>query len=218
MRVEWWTGLSEAPWEALQNQYISADNQKGQLWSKNSATILKTCYKTWSVSTIQHSSSGTLWDDSVHPERFDFTAVLQHIPWKWLKNDSKVTRLDSQSDNDFDWLWMTQSEDLTLQQSYSIFHESRLRMTQYDSESDKWLKLTLNDSEWLRMTRSDSKTCCKAQDSGLITHHWYLIRQSPAFPSRFIKSSEKGHQIHTAQSRNPRDKKKGHHRITIYSS
>jgi len=32
---------------------------------------------------------------------------------------------------------MTQSEDLTLQQSYSIFHESRLRMTQYDSESDK---------------------------------------------------------------------------------
>ena len=137
---------------------------------------------------------------------------------KMTQNDSKVTRLDSQSDNDFDWLWMTQSEDLTLQQSYSIFHESRLRMTQYDSESDKWLKLTLNDSEWLRMTRSDSRTCCKAQDSGLITHHWYLIRQSPAFPSRFIKSSEKGHQIHTAQSRNPWDKKKGHHRITIYSS
>jgi hypothetical protein len=86
-----------------------------------------------------------------------------------------------------------------------------------------WIK-TQNDStwhtiwQWLWLTLIDSRSCCKAQDSGLIAHKWYLIKQSTTFLSCFIKSTEKGHQIYTAQSRNPRNKGKCYHRITIYSS
>ena len=150
-----------------------------------------------------------------HQEPFEMTQsilkdlTLQQFYSMFHKNDSKWLKSDTTWLTVWQWLWLTLNDS---EWRFDVLQHIPWIKTLNDSAWLRVWQMTLIDSKWLRVTQSDSRTCCKAQDSGLITHHWYLIRQSPAFPSHFIKSSEKGHQIHTAQSRNPSNKSRIIHR------